>query len=190
MARHILLDGPLLQSILRCRGRANPRAGISVAHWRAAHQTAGRQFETQRILIVKVIGFDHLVLTVASIERTVAFYTRALGMTHEVFGPDKRSALRFGAHKINLHQADNMFEPRAVHPQTGSGDICLLVDDFEGIEAQLAAAGVPILVPPSERTGARGTLRSIYLRDPDGNLVELSTYKDPRLLAAEARHVS
>jgi catechol 2,3-dioxygenase-like lactoylglutathione lyase family enzyme len=135
---------------------------------------------------VKVIGFDHLVLTVASIERTVAFYTRALGMTHEVFGPDKRSALRFGAHKINLHQADNMFEPRAARPQTGSGDLCLLVDDFDGIEAQLAAAGVPILVPASERVGARGTLRSIYLRDPDGNLVELSRYKDTRLVAAEA----
>ena len=139
---------------------------------------------------MKVIGFDHLVLTVASIERTVAFYTHALGMTHEVFGPDKRSALRFGAHKINLHQADNMFEPRATHPQTGSGDICLLVDDFDGIEAQLSAAGVPILVPASERTGARGTLRSIYLRDPDGNLVELSTYKDPSFAPAEASHVS
>ena len=125
---------------------------------------------------MKVIGFDHLVLTVASIERTVAFYTRALGMTHEVFGPDKRSALRFGAHKINLHQADNMFEPRAARPQTGSGDLCLLVDDFDGIEAQLAAAGVPILVPASERVGARGTLHSIYLRDPDGNGVEL--YRD------------
>ena len=135
---------------------------------------------------MKVIGFDHLVLTVASIERTVQFYTRALGMTHQVFGPDKRSALRFGAHKINLHQADNMFEPRAIHPQTGSGDICLLVDDFDGVEAQLAAAGVPMLVPPSERSGARGTLRSIYLRDPDGNLVELSTYKDPRMVVAEA----
>ena len=139
---------------------------------------------------MKVIGFDHLVLTVASIERTVAFYTGALGMMHEVFGPDKRSALRFGAHKINLHQADNMFAPRAIHPQTGSGDICLLVDDFEGIEAQLATAGVPILVAASERTGARGTLRSIYLRDPDGNLVELSTYRDARLMIAEAPHVS
>lgn len=138
---------------------------------------------------MKVIGFDHLVLTVASIERTVAFYTRALGMTHEVFGPDKRSALRFGPHKINLHQADNMFSPRAAHPMPGSGDICLLVDDFEAIEAQLTACGVPILVSPSERTGARGTLRSIYLRDPDGNLVELSTYKDADLKPAEASDV-
>lgn len=138
---------------------------------------------------MKVIGFDHLVLTVASIERTVAFYTRALGMTHEVFGPEKRSALRFGAHKINLHQADNMFSPRAEHPAPGSGDICLLVDDFDGIEAQLAANGVPILVPPSERTGARGKLKSIYIRDPDGNLVELSMYADSSLKAAGAADV-
>jgi catechol 2,3-dioxygenase-like lactoylglutathione lyase family enzyme len=133
---------------------------------------------------VKVIGFDHLVLTVASIERTVAFYTRALGMTHEVFGPDKRSALRFGPHKINLHQSDNMFEPKALTPVPGSGDICFLVDDFDGIEAQLAAANVPILVPASERSGTRGKLRSIYVRDPDGNLVELSTYADPSLKPA------
>jgi catechol 2,3-dioxygenase-like lactoylglutathione lyase family enzyme len=139
---------------------------------------------------VKVIGFDHLVLTVASIERTAAFYTRALGMTHEVFGPDRRSALRFGPHKINLHQSDNMFSPRAAQPMPGSADICLLVDGFDGIEAQLAAHAVPVLVPPSERTGARGKLHSIYIRDPDGNLVELSTYADPRLKAAEAADVS
>src|SRR5690606_35158960 len=84
-----------------------------------------RSIDVQEAPPVKVIGFDHMVLTVASIERTVAFYTHALGMTHEVFGPDRRSALRFGAHKINLHQADNMFSPRAERPMPGSGDICL-----------------------------------------------------------------
>ncbi|MFN3745734.1 MAG: VOC family protein [Hyphomicrobiaceae bacterium] len=139
---------------------------------------------------MKAIGLDHLVLTVASVERTVAFYTRVLGMTHEVFGPDRRSALRFGPHKINLHPSDNMFAPRAERPMPGSADICLLVDDFEGVEPQLAAHGVPILVPPSQRTGARGQLQSIYIRDPDGNLVELSAYTNPHMKAAEAADVS
>ena len=127
---------------------------------------------------MQVIGIDHFVLTVASIERTVAFYTRALGMTVEVFGPLQRTALRFGPHKINLHQADNTFDPNAAVPTMGSADVCFLVDDLKGAEAQLKACGVPVLVPSSTRTGARGPLTSIYLRDPDQNLVELSVYQD------------
>ena len=127
---------------------------------------------------MRVIGIDHFVLTVASIERTVAFYTRALGMTVEVFGPMQRTALRFGPHKINLHQADNMFDPKAEVPTMGSGDLCFLVDDLAGAEAQLKANGVPILVERSTRVGARGPLTSIYIRDPDQNLVELSVYQD------------
>ncbi len=127
---------------------------------------------------MRVIGLDHFVLTVASIERTVVFYTRVLGMTAEVFGPQKRTALRFGPHKINLHQADNTFDPKAERPTMGSGDLCFLVDDLEGAEAQLKANGVPILVERSTRTGARGNMASIYIRDPDLNLVELSVYQD------------
>ena len=127
---------------------------------------------------MRVIGIDHFVLTVASIERTVAFYTRALGMTVEVFGPMQRTALRFGPHKINLHQADNTFDPKAQHPTMGSGDLCFLVDDLAGAEAQLQAAGVPMLVERSTRAGARGPITSIYVRDPDLNLVELSVYQD------------
>ena len=127
---------------------------------------------------MKVIGLDHFVLTVASIERTVDFYTRALGLTVEVFGPQKRTALRFGPHKINLHQADNLFDPKAERPTTGSADVCFLVDDIAGAEAQLKACGVAVLVPASTRTGARGPLTSIYIRDPDHNLVELSVYQD------------
>lgn len=126
---------------------------------------------------MKVVGFDHLVITVASIEKTVDFYTRVLGMEHEVFGADKRHALRFGPHKINLHQADNMFEPKAERPTMGSADICLLVDDVSKVEAHLAKCGVPVLVPISPRTGARGPIMSVYLRDPDMNLVELSQYQ-------------
>lgn len=127
---------------------------------------------------MKVIGLDHLVLTVKSIERTVDFYCRILGMTHEVFGPDRRHALRFGPHKINLHQADNMFEPRALHPTMGSGDLCFLVDDIAGVGRQLAAAGIDVLEGPVRRTGARGQMSSFYVRDPDQNLVELSAYVD------------
>ena len=127
---------------------------------------------------MRAIGIDHFVLTVASIDRTVAFYTRVLGMTVEVFGPMQRTALRFGAHKINLHQADNTFDPKAARPTMGSADVCFLVDDIGQVEAHLDACGVPILVPSSTRTGARGPLTSIYIRDPDQNLVELSVYHD------------
>lgn len=127
---------------------------------------------------MRVIGFDHLVLTVVSIERSVEFYTRVLGMRAETFAPNHRTALRFGPHKINLHQADNKFDPKAEKPTVGSGDICLLVDDIEAVEAHLAKCSVPILVPRSTRVGARGAMTSIYIRDPDKNLVELSAYKD------------
>lgn len=127
---------------------------------------------------MRVVGLDHLVLTVASIERTVEFYCRVLGMTHEVVGPLRRHALRFGPHKIKLHQSDNTFEPNAARPLAGSGDLCFLVDDIDGVEAQLASAGVPLLVQRSARTGARGPITSFYIRDPDGNLVELSAYQD------------
>lgn len=127
---------------------------------------------------MKVVGIDHFVLTVASIERTVDFYCRVLGMTVETFGPQKRTALRFGPHKINLHQVDNTFDPKAEHPTMGSADLCFLVDDIEAVETQLARCNVPVLVPRSTRTGARGPLTSIYVRDPDLNLVELSAYQD------------
>jgi catechol 2,3-dioxygenase-like lactoylglutathione lyase family enzyme len=127
---------------------------------------------------MKVVGLDHLVLTVASIEQTVAFYCGVLGMTLETFGPQRRTALRFGPHKINLHQADNTFDPKAVRPTPGSGDLCFLVDDVEAVMQHLEAHDVPVLVPPSMRTGARGPIRSVYCRDPDGNLIELSAYPD------------
>lgn len=124
-----------------------------------------------------VIGLDHLVLTVASIPATVAFYERVLGMRAETFGAG-RTALRFGPHKINLHQADNMFEPKALSPTCGSGDLCFLVDTLDGVEAHLEACGVPVLVARSTRAGARGPITSVYLRDPDQNLIELSVYQD------------
>ncbi|MEZ5856360.1 MAG: VOC family protein [Hyphomicrobiaceae bacterium] len=126
---------------------------------------------------MKVVGLDHFVLTVRSIPETVAFYERVLGMAAMRFGED-RWALRFGPHKINLHQVDRTFEPKALRPTMGSGDLCFLVDSLEGIEAHLAACGIAILVERSGRSGARGPITSVYIRDPDENLIELSVYDD------------
>ena len=125
---------------------------------------------------MRVDRIDHLVLTVASIEATVEFYTRVLGMGVVTFGAG-RTALTFGASKINLHEAGHGFEPKALRPTPGSADICLIVDDgIADVIAQLAVAGVPVEAGPVERTGATGPIVSCYLRDPDHNLIELSNY--------------
>jgi catechol 2,3-dioxygenase-like lactoylglutathione lyase family enzyme len=122
---------------------------------------------------MRIRSLDHLVLTVADIEATVAFYER-LGMRREVFG-EGRVALAFGEQKINLHAAGAEFEPHARTPTRGSGDLCFLVDGpIEGVADELAAASIAVELGPVDRTGAQGPLRSLYLRDPDGNLVELS----------------
>ena len=125
---------------------------------------------------MRVDRIDHLVLTVASIEATVEFYTRVLGMGVVTFGAG-RTALTFGASKINLHEAGHEFEPKALRPTPGSADICLIVEDgIADVIAQLATAGVPVEAGPVERTGATGPIVSCYLRDPDHNLIELSNY--------------
>ena len=110
---------------------------------------------------MRIRALDHIVLTVSNPEATVAFYER-LGMRREEFG-DGRLAIRFGDQKINLHQAGKPIQPHARRPTPGSADVCLLVDGtLDEAEREL------------ERVGANGPLRSLYLRDPDGNLVELS----------------
>jgi len=124
---------------------------------------------------MRITSLDHLVLTVASIEQTCEFYQRVLGCGREIFAGG-RTALTFGDQKINLHEAGREFEPRARLATPGSGDLCFLVDDFESAQTQLQNENVEIIEGPVERTGARGTLTSIYCRDPDGNLIELSTY--------------
>ena len=125
---------------------------------------------------MRVDRIDHLVLTVASIEATVEFYTRVLGMGVVTFGAG-RTALTFGTSKINLHETGKEFEPKALHPTPGSADICLIVDDgIADVIAQLAVAAVPVEAGPVERTGATGPIVSCYLRDPDHNLIELSNY--------------
>ena len=120
---------------------------------------------------------DHLVLTVSSIDRTVAFYRDMLGMQPVTFA-DNRVALEFGAHKINLHQAGAEFQPHAREPVPGSADICLVVQDVSEALAHLKTNGVDVFEGPVPRTGARGAITSIYFRDPDGNLIELAEYDD------------
>jgi catechol 2,3-dioxygenase-like lactoylglutathione lyase family enzyme len=123
---------------------------------------------------VRINRLDHLVLTVADIDRTVAFYRDVLGMRPETFGAG-RIALRFGDSKINLHQAGKEFEPKARQPLPGSADLCFIsADPLDDVLATLAAHDVPVEEGPVERTGATGPLRSVYLRDPDGNLLEIS----------------
>jgi len=120
-------------------------------------------------------SIDHFVLTVASIEATCAFYARALGFGVEVFGPEKRTALTFGRQKINLHEVGREFSPRARVATAGSGDFCLLTDTpVDQVAAHLEAEGIEIELGPVPKTGAQGPLTSIYFRDPDGNLVEVS----------------
>jgi catechol 2,3-dioxygenase-like lactoylglutathione lyase family enzyme len=122
---------------------------------------------------VRIRRLDHFVLTVADPEATVAFYER-LGMERVEFG-DGRLAVRFGDHKINLHQAGRPIQPHARRPTPGSADVCLLVEGtLDEVERELERAGVVFELGPVPRTGATGPIRSLYLRDPDGNLVELS----------------
>jgi catechol 2,3-dioxygenase-like lactoylglutathione lyase family enzyme len=117
---------------------------------------------------------DHFVLTVADIEATCDFYRAVLGMEVLTFG-DGRTALGFGDQKINLHRKGHEFEPKAARPTPGSGDFCLTTGvPLEEIVARLEQHRVAIELGPVARTGARATLRSIYFRDPDGNLVEVS----------------
>jgi len=125
---------------------------------------------------MRVSRLDHLVLTVESIDATVAFYTRVLGMKAITFGAG-RTALTFGISKINLHEKGKEFEPKALHPVPGSADLCLIVEeDIGAVMTGLADAGVAIELGPVERTGATGPIISCYLRDPDQNLIELSNY--------------
>jgi catechol 2,3-dioxygenase-like lactoylglutathione lyase family enzyme len=121
-----------------------------------------------------VRSIDHFVLTCADVQATIDFYTRVLGMKAETFAGGRR-ALSFGQQKINLHQKGAEFTPRARVATAGSGDFCLLSDvPIPEIVAHLDAEGVEIIEGPCDKTGAVGKLLSVYFRDPDGNLVEVS----------------
>ena len=123
---------------------------------------------------MKVDRIDHVVLTVADVERTISFYQRVLGMTAVTFGEGRR-ALAFGDQKLNLHQAGREFEPKARRPTPGAVDICFTTDvPLDDVAAHLRGLSVAIELGPVDKIGARHALRSLYFRDPDGNLVEVS----------------
>ena len=122
-------------------------------------------------------SLDHLVLTVRDLNATIDFYTRVFGMTVETFGANHRKALRFGEQKFNLHQAGDkgITDIYSKNPTPGAIDLCLLAAvPLDDVIAQLAKQGVPIELGPTKRTGARFPIRSVYLRDPDFNLIEIS----------------
>lgn len=122
---------------------------------------------------MRITVLDHLVLTVADVDATAGFYER-LGMRRVLF-EGGRVALVFGHQKLNLHQAGAEIEPHARHPAPGSADLCLLVaEPVETAARDLAQQGIEIELGPVDRTGAEGPIRSLYIRDPDGNLIELA----------------
>ena len=126
---------------------------------------------------MQIDHLDHLVLTVRDIGATCDFYSRVLGMEVVTFA-DARKALHFGQQKINLHEAGHEFEPKAAQPMPGSADLCFISKPtLDVIIAHLQACNVEIIEGPVERTGAVGIMDSVYVRDPDGNLIEISNYR-------------
>lgn len=123
---------------------------------------------------MKLSHLDHLVLTVADVEASVAFYVDVLGMQPVTFGSGRR-ALAFGNQKINLHPASTPIKPHAEAPTPGSADLCFIAEtSLEEVLRHVAACGVAVEDGPVPRTGATGPIRSVYFRDPDGNLIEVS----------------
>ena len=125
---------------------------------------------------MKIDRIDHVVLTVRSIQATADFYSRVLGTEVVTFGAG-RTALRFGEQKINLHEAGKEFEPKALRPTPGSGDLCFITRvPLRHVIDHIRSCGVKIVEGPGARTGAKGAIESVYIRDPDGNLIEISNY--------------
>lgn len=162
---------------------ADSRARLSDAAWQAWSQQPGLVSATrlqpgpERPNPPAIItGLDHVVLTVADLNETSDFYQRVLGMRPVTFGTGRR-ALEFGTSKINLHEAGQEFTPHAARPLPGSADLCLITTaPPEQILDHLGAQRVPVEEGPVPRTGARGPMTSIYVRDPDGNLIEIASY--------------
>lgn len=127
-----------------------------------------------------ILALDHLVLTVADIEATISFYRDGLGMEVRRFGEGGgRVALHFGAQKINLHELGKAFEPKAGVATPGSADLCFLTDvPIDQVKARLQTTGLSVIEGPVQRSGASAAILSIYLRDPDGNLIEIANEVD------------
>jgi catechol 2,3-dioxygenase-like lactoylglutathione lyase family enzyme len=124
-----------------------------------------------------VSGIDHLVLYATDVEATCEFYAETLGVADvEQFG-DGRVALSFGTTKLNLHPAGDEYDPHAADPTPGAADFCLVVDEpISTVVERVENAGVSLVEGPGRRVGARGEMESVYVRDPDGNLVEFAHY--------------
>ena len=149
----------------------------SPVHGRGRDPRSGR-VRVCAILPPMIDSLDHLVLTVRDIAASVAFYEGTLGMREVRFTTADgtlRVALAFGRQKINLHEAGREFEPKAARPLPGSADLCFLTrEPIEAVQARLQANGAAILDGPVRRTGATGPILSVYIRDPDGNLIEIA----------------
>jgi len=128
---------------------------------------------------MKLDRLDHLVLTVRNIETTCMFYSNVLGMEVVTFD-NGRKALTFGSQKVNLHEAGKELEPKAYRPTPGSADLCFTTTTpIDEVVKRLQLSKVRILEGPVKRTGALGQMTSVYFRDPDLNLIEVSNYGDP-----------
>ena len=124
---------------------------------------------------MQIERIDHLVLTVQDMNVSCDFYTKVLGMKAVTF--NGRQAVAFGSQKINFHESGKTFDPKAIHPTPGSADLCLIArDPLPKIISHLENCGVIILEGPVERSGAIGPMMSVYIRDPDQNLIEIAVY--------------
>jgi catechol 2,3-dioxygenase-like lactoylglutathione lyase family enzyme len=126
---------------------------------------------------MEITHIDHIVLTAQNLKKTVQFYCDVLGMEKEDFG-NGRVALKYGNQKINLHQVGNEFKPKAANPTPGSSDLCFITTtELKDAMKQVRDKGVPIIEGLVSRIGATGPIESFYIRDPDENLIEVSTYR-------------
>jgi len=127
-------------------------------------------------MAISIDRIDHIVLTVFDLERTLDFYSRVLGMEPVTFAGGRRG-LAFGRQKLNLHQAGREFEPKALKPAPGAIDLCFIsTTPLAEVMEKLKAEGVHVIDGPVDKNGALGPMKSVYFRDPDGNLIEVSNY--------------